>query len=502
LKTPLIDKLDLRSATHQAPTRRRPSGGSRRNYAAADAGRLWKDWPTTGGTADRDLYMALAPMRVRSRHLAKNNDYAKRFFNMLRTNVVGPSGIRLQFVSKDDAGNLDKFDNDLLEREWKNWGKKGVCTVDGKLSFIDCQKLFIETVARDGEAMVRKHTGPVARNKYKFALEFIEPDLLDHEKNQTLPNGGSIRLGVEFDQWRRPVAYHVKRRTNADYLFSETTHYYDRHDRIPASEIIHEFLVDRIGQSRGVPWMHTAARRLQMLNGYEEAELVASRTAAAKMGFFKNEGGEDYTGDEDDEDDGEKKAPVMDAAAGTFEELPQGWDFVKWDPDHPVAAYEAFVLAILRGAASGLNVSYVGLANDLRGVSFSSIRQGTQEERDHWRTLQGWTIEHFLTDVQESWLDAGLTLGGLTLPPRKFDKFNSVIWRPRGWQWVNPAQEGTAHEKAVKNGFKSPQDIAADQGRDLEEIFEQIAAAKKLAEKFGLSIDILTGPQQPPGGTL
>lgn len=463
----------------------------RRNYTAAKNHRLLKDWPTTGGTADAEIYSALRPLRIRSRHLAKNNDYAKRFFNLLKTNVVGPKGIGLQARSKDERGQLDEADNNHLENEWKNWGKKGVCTVDGKLSFVDCQKLFMETVARDGEAIVRKIKNWPG-NRFKFALQLIEPDFLDHELNKTLPGGNTIRLGVEFNKWRQPVAYHFKKQSAALNIFSESANVYDRYEGIPAGEIIHEFIIERIGQSRGVPWLHTAAKRLHMLGGYEEAEVVAARTAAAKMGFFKSDTGEEYVGDEEDPED-TTKAPVMNAEPVTFEELPAGMDFVKWDPDHPTSAFEAFVLAILRGAAAGLNVSYVSLANDLRGVSYSSIRQGALDERDGWRTLQGWLIEHFLADIWENWLTMGLTSGALNLPPRKFEKFNSVIWQPRGWQWVDPKKDGESNERDVVNGFRSPQIIAGEQGHDLIEVYEQIAAAKELAEKYGLELSIFNG---------
>ena len=474
----------VKRSTSRRPGRHRAV----RNFAAAENDRLLKDWPTSDLTADAELYSALKKLRVRSRHLAKNNDYAKRFFNMLKTNVVGAAGIGLQVRAKNLKGELDKADNAHLEAEWKRWGKTGVCDVTGKLSWCDCQKLFIETVARDGEAIVRKIRNWPG-NRFSFALQFVEPDLLDERLNKSLPNGNTIRLGIEFNKWRRPVAYYLKRMPHTSSIYSESYEYNFRYDRIPAHEIIHEYITDRVGRSRGIPWMHTAAKRLHMLGGYEEAEVVAARTASAKMGFFKSETGEEYVGDEDDPDD-TTKAPIMNAEPGTFEELPAGMDFVKWDPDHPTSAYESFVLAILRGVASGLNVSYVSLANDLRSVSYSSIRQGALDERDAWRTLQGWTIEHFHSGVWEAWLKEGLLHGTFNLPLHNFDKFNSVIWRPRGWSWVDPLKEGRANENAVKNGFKSLQDVVGEQGKDITEVLEAIKGEIELAETIGLKLPL------------
>jgi len=420
-----------------------------RAYEMGKQSQLFTDWPTNGGTADQDIYPYLVPMRTRSRHLKKNNDYAKRFSGLLKTNIVGAQGVKLQVRAKDERGILDETDNNYIEAEFKKWSKKGVCTTDGKMSLVDAEKLFIDTVAFDGECIVRKVRG-WKHNKYNFAIQFIEPDLLDHELNKALPNGNTIRMGIEFDEWRRPVNYYFREQSRASTIFSETANQYAKHKIIPAADIIHEFIIDRIGQSRGVPWTATAARRLHMLNGYEEGELVAARVSANKMGFFKSESGDEYVGEDDGAEDN-TEAPVMNAEPGTFEELPAGLDFVKWDPQHPVNAYESFVLAVLRGAASGLNVSYVSLANDLRSVSFSSIRQGALQERDEWKSLQGWLIEHLLQDIYEEWLLMSITSGALKLPLYKIEKFKNVIWRGRRWQWVDPLKRDQRECKGHQN---------------------------------------------------
>ena len=62
----------------------------------------------------------------------------------------------------------------------------------------------------------------------------------------------------------------------------------------------------------------------------------------------------------------------MNVEAGSFVSLPNGVDFKAFDPDHPTSQFESFVKSILRQIASGLNVPYNELANDLEGVSYSS----------------------------------------------------------------------------------------------------------------------------------
>jgi lambda family phage portal protein len=479
--------LEITRAAKQQPGRRRRT--NRRGFDAAKIDRLTSDWVTTPRSADAELYGKLSIMRARARDLAHNDDYAKRFLQMVKTNVIGARGIAMACRARYPSGDLDAFANRLIEAAWKQWGKPGVCTLDGRLSWLDAQNLFIETAARDGEALVR-FVEPYAGNRFGFALEFIDPDYLDERKNEALRGGGEIRLGVEYDAAGRVAAYHLKKDYPGGDLHGGLDHARN-HRRIPAGEILHAYRLERARQGRGFPWMAASLRRLKMLAGYEQAELVAARVGAAKMGFFieSEEAGQGETLEDEFQ-------PIMEAEPGTFESLPYGTEFQEWSPDHPANAYEPYVLSVLRGAASGLGVSYTSLANDLRSVSYSSIRQGTIEERDHWRALQAWVVEHFCAPVFERWLEASLrAVDLLPLPFSKFEKFNAAIWRPRGWPWVDPLKEVKAQKEAVANGFKSLQDVAAEGGVDIEDVFEALSQEKELAQSYGLNLASLPQAQ-------
>ncbi len=78
----------------------------------------------------------------------------------------------------------------------------------------------------------------------------------------------------------------------------------------------------------------------------------------------------------------------MNVEAGSFEQLPSGVDFKTFDPSHPTQQFETFVKTILRQVASGLNVPYNELANDLEGVSYSSLRQSVLEAREYYKFMQ------------------------------------------------------------------------------------------------------------------
>lgn len=90
--------------------------------------------------------------------------------------------------------------------------------------------------------------------------------------------------------------------------------------------------------------------------------------------------------------------------------------------------------------------------------------------------------------IYRRWLRSALTTSALALPPEKIKKFEEVVWQPRGWSWVDPLKDQKANAEGVALGVTTRSDIAASQGKDLEEIFQQLQREKALAEQYGLTL--------------
>ena len=451
----------------------------KRSYAAASTGRLFADFPGSERSADSELYPVISRMRARTRDLARNNEYAKRYLELLKTNVVGDRGFTLQVKAVDTVGRLDQGGNNAVEAAFRRWGRMGNCTVDGKMSWNDVQKMVMEGLARDGEVFIIKHRGASFHDS--FALEFIEPDQIDEEKSERLPNGNEIRMGVELDRFRKPVAYHILTGHPGDYDFTTQTRS-PKHRRIEASKVIHIFRPLRAGQTRGEPWMAPALASIKQLGALREAAIVNARVGASKMGFFTSPSGDGFMADDMD-----GNVPIMDAQPGTFHQLPQGVDFKSFDPQYPSNEFDAFHTSVLKGVASGLGVSYTSLSNDLEATSYSSIRQGALEERDYYRTLQQFMLDHFVRPAFDAWLEAAMEVDSFGIPVRQFERFSDAAeFRGRAWNWVDPQKEMTAAITGMKAGILSLQDVAANYGRDVEELLSQIAKDRELMAQFGV----------------
>lgn len=464
---------------------------SRRAYAAAKMNRLTDEWLTTATSIDHDIRSGLVAVRARARDLSQNNEFARAYLRAVKKNVIGSDGFKLQVKAIDywDAKGKpqpDRMANDIIERAFASWSRPETATVTGKISLRKAEEIIVETAARDGESFVRLVRGQ-SINRYGFSLQLIEPDWIDEKMNEELRNGNIIRMGVEIDVWRKPVAYYVSTRNNTLDLYGSmipTAPYV----RIPASDIIHVFDPERADQTRGISWMSPAMLGLHNLKGYVGGAIINARAGANKLGFFRNPGqtaGASPIATEETDSSGN---PIDNLEPGTFTDIGDK-EFVGFDPKYPDQQFDPFVKSILRGISSGLGVSFSSLSNDLTEVNFSSIRAGLLEERESWKSLQSWFVESFLNRIYSEWLQMVLLTGAINLPAAKYEKFNRPVWTGRRWSWVKPLEEVKAFQEAVKSGFKSSTQVIAENGGDIEEMYRELAEEKQLAAELGLDLD-------------
>jgi len=446
-------------------------------FHGAMGGRLHMDWIATILSADQEIKGNLRLLRARARELSRNNPVAKSYLKILVSNVLGEKGIGYQAQVRNNDKTLNDAFNQKIEDAWHEWGKLGNCTVDGKLSLRGVQNLVLKNVATDGEVFIRMVRG--FNNKHRFALQLIDADQVDHLFTRFASKSeNEIRMGIEVDEWGRPVAYHINQKHPSDLGGSLLR------ERIPADQILHLYDPERISQTRGITWFHPCMVELRMLGGYVEAELVAARTGAAKMGFLEHTDPSTFV-----EPNPDAKYRI-EAQPGVVETLPPGMKFTQWNADHPASAFAMFVKAMLRFVASSMGVSYNALASDLEGVNYSSMRSGLLIERDQWKMLQSLIKEQMLQPIFENWMSLALLAGALVLDSRDPARFCAGKWEPRGWMWVDPLKDVQSGILAIGAGLTSRDALISEQGGDVEEVFEALKEEKELAEEYGLDLMI------------
>lgn len=484
IRTRMIKAMGFgKPAPQPAPTGRRPS---LRMYAGARISRLTSDWFSRWSSADSEIKTSLRLLRDRSRQLVRDNPYARQAKRTTQINVIG-QGVKMQAQVMQLRGKKrDDRLNALMETGWERWCRKDSCDVGGKNSFFMMELLAAGALPESGEVLFRLVRKKFGRSRIPLALEILESDMLDENwQGSVLAVGNQWRMGVEIDEWGRPVRYAFHKRHPGDFGFVNPRQDTGERTFMDARDIIHLFIPERPNQNRGVPWFASVMDDLHQLEGYEQAAVVRARAASSLMGFITSPEGE-LQGD-----DVEGEQRINEFEPGVFRYLSPGESVTVPQLNAPDAQYESFVRAKARRFASGFGCSFETISRDFSQTNYSSSRLSLLEDREHWRMIQAYLIENFHQRVFEEWLSAAVLSGELDLPDFELrpDRYDSPRWQARGWSWVDPLKEVQAYRQAEAAGYLTKSQIIAQLGGDLEENFQQLAREQELAQQLSLKLD-------------
>lgn len=492
------DSAVQRSAPGMLPWR-----NGQRMYAAARNTRATGGFGSAGNSsADAELSTSLVQMRARSRQMVRDSAYAKRAKLVVVNNVIG-CGIGMQAQVTATRGNLNTAANDAIERAWLDWCSAQNCHTGGALSFHDLERAAMGQVFETGECFIRKHYYQFGDSQVALALELVESERLATDVVAPGPTAANteIRLGVEVDQFGRAVAYWVRQRHPGDVRAHAGAT--DRYERVPASDMFHLRVVDRWPQTRGEPWLHTVLRKIDEMNEYTGSEVSAARASSY---YFATITTPDSDGplNSSEEEGGQG---VMDIEPLTIQELKPGEELNFHTPNRPNAALDPFMRHMLREVAAGVGTSYESLSRDYSQSNYSSSRLALLDDRDMWKVLQQWWIRNFRRPLHKTWLQqAVLSSAVSSIAPSSYaadtSRYEAVLFKPRGWSWIDPTKEVAAYKEAIKAGLTTTTDVIAATagGMDVEDVIAVRKRELELFEAAGIGLDttVVEEPEPAP----
>lgn len=467
-----------------------PSDQSRM-YANAVPSRFNQGFPSFNTSEDLELVSSLRNLRARSRALSRDAGYAKSARRAVINNVIG-TGVKLQPTVKTSRGGLNERVNDGIVDAWSHWMHAPNCHTGGSLHFHDLERMCMGQVFDAGEIFLRIHRSKFGYSRVPIALEVVEPErLVDGYAypGAVSPASGGVRLGIECDKFKKPIAYWVRDLHPGDIRLNLEQS--DAVTRVPAEDIIHIYVIDRWPQTRGIPWLHAAAEKLQDVSGYSEAEIIAARGAASYLGTIETPETVETFG---------QRAPDNTVQVGVepgvwFKTQPgEKVNFIS--PNRPNSSFDPFMRYMLREISAAVGTSYEALSNDYSQSNYSSTRLSLLNERDVWKSLQLWWIRSFRHRLHREWLQAAVLAQAIPEIDlldygSDIEKYNSALFRPRGWTWVDPTKEVNAYVQAVKSGFTTNEDVIAQtgNGQDLEQVLRARQSELKYMKELGLTFD-------------
>jgi lambda family phage portal protein len=454
-----------------------------RNLSAALTTNDVASWQPDALPINDLLGSGLATILNRSRDAARSNPLARRFLGLLRRNVLGPKGLRLQVRLRTEAG-LKNGVNDAIESAHEAWCRAGACDVTGRHTRKDLDRLALRHLAVDGAVFCRFISG---RGPHGLQLELLKVDALALTHRADLADGGRIRLGIEIDAFGALRAFWLK----AAHGPALEAHGTSRPMvRVPASEMLLLTIVEEADQLLGLPWMQAALKPMYQANDFASAGLNKARESAKRGGFIEQDpdappppplnDGTDTAADG-------TQTPYQTVQDGTWDVLPAGLKATPFESDYPNIEYGQFIKDCLRNVASALEVSYISLGNDLSDVNYSSGQLGLGDERTLWQELQEWFIDHWTRPIDERWLQHAL-LAAPELQSLSFARLDTYLsafnWQRHVWQPLDPLKTIEAQTARLEAGITSPQRVMAENGDDPDEVLDEIKEwADKLAAR-------------------
>jgi lambda family phage portal protein len=467
-----------------------------RAYSGAEPSRLTASKKPRNQSADTELGGPFGANQLRAwaRMLVRDNAWAWGVVDTFVNSVVG-KGIDIQSAYESPAGGDLELVNERRDDVWQRWCE--VCEINGQYTFAEIQQMAMREIVEAGEILIRMVTvDQKFRGIYRpvpLALELIEADRLAEEKDThrlPLTENHRINRGVEIDELGRAVAYWI-------YPNHPTDPYTMRGDpvRIDASEIIHLFNRQRVGQTRGITMFAPVVPWIRDLGMYVENELQASAVASCFTVAIKSDGPVGGFNPPTTE-----SGSTADMDGNRYEYLQPGMvmhlrpneSIESANPGRPNSASEPWIRLMLRGISVGTGLSYEIVARDYSQTNYSSNRASQLEDRRRFRRWQQYLITRLNQRVWDRFVQAAAfadvagfpTMVELLANPRKAAPCEHL---PPSWEWVDPQAEQQSSEAGIKAFQTTYMDELAGRGKNWRQVFYQRSKEETLLKQLGLA---------------
>jgi len=453
---------------------------------------------------------ALSLLRDRSSDLVRNVPIAAGALNTVVTRVVG-SGLALQPSIDNDVLGLDDDAasqwHARVNRRWTMWAESTWCDCARRQNFYGLQALALRSMLERGDAFAFLPIMPPHRERpNQLAIKLIEADRIRNPRGEMdRPEmTGGIRMTTDFE----PLAYHVLRQHPGS-LYGVNLDG-DWIDACGAQSgrrnVLHVMEPRRIGQTRGEPYLAPVIEPLKQLGRYTDAEVEAAVISSFFTVFLTNAEGEGLdplqsavTGEHQTHDTRVGESWDGKLGSGLMVEVPKGSDVKFADPTRPNAAFDPFVLAVLRQVGVALELPFEILVKHFTS-SFTAARAALLDLWLMVRRRRDWTATTFCQPVYEEWLRIEVSTGRIAAPGFFADPLVHAAWCNSNWVGdamgvLDPQRELGAIEKALDLGLTTREkEVMRLDGSSWEEVHEQQVREQNARKRDGLS--------SPPPATL
>lgn len=454
----------------------------RSQYAASKTSLATGTWNPVDLNVNTVIGNSMAVLRARARQLVRDMPAMATALDRVEQFTVG-TGIELQARVKDETtGRLAKPINQKIEDAWKRWCDEA--DAGGRLHFYEMQQLACRQEVEVGEYVIIKKRANERGRFLPFNLLMLEPDQFT-DYGAVPAAGNEVLHGVEYNPTTGAVAaYHF-----------DDSERWKSPKRIPANEVICGFRHLRPTQLRGVTPLAPVILLAHQLRDYLEAEISSAQRAARWLAFVTSP---DPAGamaafgalatPTDEAMAGEKYTMEMGNAVIDF--LKTGESVTVANHNRPGESFEPFVKFILRTFAAAVGVTYELVSGDYYDAKYTAARVSRNDMLKGIKVRRSRLLRQLCEPVRKEFMIWAATTGKLDMPDYFTNQsfWDRFVWMEPGMEQLDPLREGRAESDAVKDKLRSPHEVLQARGRDPEQVLDEWAEWKQMAEERGLDL--------------
>ncbi len=447
----------------------------KRQYAAGKTTRSTGSWSPVDASINTLIGLSGPTVRARVRQLVRDFPYFSRAVNIVVDHVVG-SGIHLQSQVAQKNGKINSKACQQVEDAFKFWADEA--DIAGRLHFFEMMRLAKRQDLECGEFLLVRREVRDSKRYIPFCLQMYEADWLT--SSGAKPENGktsTVDQGVEYNtDTGQVLAMHF---ANPD-SFGKPV-------RVKAADILHGFDTQRPGQLRGISPFTPGVVVTRDLQDIMDAEIDGAKMAAKWLAFIRTPDPALRQGMNAGQP-GLELLPIEDLENGIIEYLRPGEEIELASNPRPSANFPPFVRLILGMLSVSTGVPYELLSGDYQGLNYAVSRASRNDFAYTLRPIATRHIRHFCTPCFNWMLDSAVLAGRLNFPNFFANPYpyRQALWHPPGMEPVDPLKEIKANISEMGENLRSPQEIVGRRGRDLEDVYKEIAKANELAQKYGL----------------
>ncbi len=468
-------------------------------------------WNPAAGSPDADIIPDLDAMRSRSRDLVRNHGVAQGALQTQLDNILG-TGLWLTptpdylVLGRDRKWAMEW--RKPIKALWRTWFETKWADAGESLTGDGLAQQIFTGAWVNGDALALPLWLPTPGAPASTRIQVVEGDRLSNPDFKL--DSDTLRGGVEVNEYGAPLAYWIRKNHPGDMLYGLSgilAVVAGKWERIPAKtdfgrlRVIHAHDKGRAGQTRGVPALAAIMKEFKVLQDYRAAELKCAAVngmiaLVTESALGQGEIAELLSSNADALDNYQKGLSERNRSAIPFREglavpLMLGEKLSAFTPTRPASAFEPFTTALFRHMATGLNIPYELLLKDFSKTNYSSARAALLEA---WRFFTGrrnWLSLQFYQPVYELFLEEMASARKIDLPLADFyanrTAWSSARWIGPGRGWVDPLKEAEAAQLRMGIFVSTLEDECAEQGKDWEEVLEQIAEEESRLKELGLT---------------